>query len=268
MWFLVRLAFWLSLVIVLLPAAPSQQKTCASQMGPSDAFSAAAAAVSDIRQFCERQPGACATGSQAIVQFEQKAHAGAKMIYQLLNERTGKNVSAVAAAIRAVDDPETSTQGSVLLDRLNKAWELGSREQLIMAANATPSPDFAALMPAVLSAADASDPLARGVLTQAGAELASLARMVLRRLFPESEAVPVAVSGGVFGHSALVRQVFYNSMSSEYPHAVISGDVIEPVQGAVALARSGVKHPASFSIRWHADRNTANFLFHHKEGRA
>jgi hypothetical protein len=97
MWFLVRLAFWLSLVIVLLPAAPSQQKTCASQMGPSDAFSAAAAAVSDIRQFCERQPGACATGSQAIVQFEQKAHAGAKMIYQLLNERTGKNVSAVAA---------------------------------------------------------------------------------------------------------------------------------------------------------------------------
>jgi hypothetical protein len=118
MWFLVRLAFWLSLVIVLLPAALSQRKTCASQVGPCDAFSAAAAAVSNMRQFCG--PGACASGSQAIVQFEQKAHAGAKMIYQLLNERTAKNVAEVAA------------KGT------NKLMENRSRETLTPADLATP----------------------------------------------------------------------------------------------------------------------------------
>ncbi|MBZ5721606.1 MAG: hypothetical protein LAO03_14605 [Acidobacteriia bacterium] len=147
--------------------------------------------------------------------------------------------SAVAAAIRAVDDPKASAQGAGLLESLIKSWQLSSREQLIMAANATPSPDFSALLPAVLSAAEAGDPLARSVLTQAGNELANLAKMVLRRLFPEGEDVPVAMSGGVFGNSPLVRQVFYNSVRAEYPQAVIGAAVVEPVQGALALARSG-----------------------------
>jgi hypothetical protein len=111
MWFLVRLAFWLSLIIVLLPAAPSQLKTCASQVGATDAFSAAAAAVSDIRQFCVRQPGACTTGSQGIVQFGQKAHTGAKLLYQFLDERTGENKSAVSAkgTNKSVEDQSRGT---------------------------------------------------------------------------------------------------------------------------------------------------------------
>jgi len=76
MWLLVRMAFWLSLVIALLPVASSQQETSASRVGAIDALSASSAAVSDIRQFCVRQPGACAAGSQAIVQFGHKAETG------------------------------------------------------------------------------------------------------------------------------------------------------------------------------------------------
>jgi N-acetylglucosamine kinase-like BadF-type ATPase len=120
-----------------------------------------------------------------------------------------------------------------------KSWGLSSREQLTVAANATPSPDFAALMPAVLSTADAGDPLARGVLTQAGVELANLAKTALRRLFPEGEPVPVAMSGGVFANSALVREVFYNSVRAQCPRAEIGATVVEPVHGALALARRG-----------------------------
>ena len=63
MWLLVRMVFWLSVVIALLPVTSSQQETSASQVGAIDALSAASAAVSDIRQFCVRQPGACAAGS-------------------------------------------------------------------------------------------------------------------------------------------------------------------------------------------------------------
>jgi hypothetical protein len=62
MWLLVRMAFWLSLVIALLPATSSQQETSAPQVGATDALSAASATTSDIRQFCVRQPGACAAG--------------------------------------------------------------------------------------------------------------------------------------------------------------------------------------------------------------
>jgi hypothetical protein len=91
MWFLVRMAFWLGLIIALLPIAPLRQETSASKLGAADSLSAASAAVSDIHQFCVRQPDACAAGSEAIAQFVQKAETGAKFLYQFLNERKVKD---------------------------------------------------------------------------------------------------------------------------------------------------------------------------------
>ncbi len=143
----------------------------------------------------------------------------------------------VAAAIRACDEGEG--QPPRALESLMKSWRVETREQLVPVANATPPPDFAALFPVALSLADSSDSIARSVLTQAGAELAKLAGTVIRRLFPRSDSVPVAMSGGVFGSSALVRQVFYNNLRSAHPEAVISPNVIEPVRGALDLARKG-----------------------------
>ncbi len=93
--------------------------------------------------------------------------------------------------------------------------------------------------PPCFRSADSGDRIARDVLTQAGTHLANLAGILLRRLFPNSEAVPVAMSGGVFGSSALVRQVFYNSLRSGHPDAVLNPNVIEPVRGALELARKG-----------------------------
>ncbi len=87
MWLPVRMAFWLSIVIALLPVTSSQQETSSSQVGAMNALSAASAAVSDLGQFCVRQPDACAAGAQAIVQFGHKAETGAKWLYQFLNER-------------------------------------------------------------------------------------------------------------------------------------------------------------------------------------
>jgi len=48
------------------------------------------------------------------------------------------------------------------------------------------------------------------------------------------------MSGGVFGSSALVRQIFYNCLCSEHPDATLNPSVIEPVRGALELARKGV----------------------------
>jgi hypothetical protein len=112
MWFLLRMASCLSVVIALLPITPSQQKTSASQVGATDALSAAIAAVSDIHQFCERQRSACATGSQTIVQFGHKVQTGAELLYQFLNERmTADQSTATAKATNksSVREPSSST---------------------------------------------------------------------------------------------------------------------------------------------------------------
>jgi hypothetical protein len=111
MWLLVRMVFWLSVVIALLPVTSSQQETSASQVGAIDALSAASAAVSDIRQFCVRQPGACAAGSQAIVQFGHKAETGAKWLYQFLNERKATDQLPVTrgADMSSTGRPSSST---------------------------------------------------------------------------------------------------------------------------------------------------------------
>ena len=145
--------------------------------------------------------------------------------------------TAVAAAIGAWD--EKPEQDLRLIEMLMKSWSLQTIEQVVPAANATPPPDFSALFPAVLSLADSGDRIARDVLTQAGTQLANLAGVLLRRLFPHAGAVPVAMSGGVFGSSALVRQIFYNSLHSGCPDVVINPTVIEPVRGALELARKG-----------------------------
>ena len=145
--------------------------------------------------------------------------------------------SVVAAALRALDEGEGETDKTI--DSLMKAWRLETREQLVLAANAIPPPDFAALFPTALSLADSGDRVALEVLTQAGTELAKLAGIVAQRLFPPAGAVPVAMSGGVFGSSPLVRQVFYNSLRVERPEVFINPSVIEPVRGALELARQG-----------------------------
>jgi glucosamine kinase len=144
--------------------------------------------------------------------------------------------AAVAACMRAYDERE---QAGLLLESIMKSWGVTTREQLVVAANAVPSPDFAALMPAVLSAADAGDATASAVLTQAGVELAALAKIVIGRLFGDVGTVPVALSGGVFCNCGLVRQVFYDRLRAEYPQVLPSNAMINPAQGALELARKG-----------------------------
>jgi N-acetylglucosamine kinase-like BadF-type ATPase len=142
--------------------------------------------------------------------------------------------SAVASALRAQDEAASPT----LLKAILAAWQLQTHGQLVLAANATPPPNFAALFPAVLFAAESGDALAIGILNRAGSELADLASVVVRRIFQGAEAIPVAMSGGVFGNSALVRQVFYNRLRAEGSGIVLHEAVIEPVQGALELARA------------------------------
>ena len=141
--------------------------------------------------------------------------------------------AAISAAMRACDEGEHPS----LLDSVMKAWRLQTREQMILTANATPPADFAGLLPTIVSIAESGDPIARDVLAQAGAELASLAKIVIARLFGDRDEVRVAMSGGVFRNAALVRRVFYNNLRLTYPNVAVSDDIADPVKGALDLAR-------------------------------
>ena len=85
--FLLRITFWLGLVLVLLPRDKTPESEKLPQIGAADAVQAATAAVSDMTQFCKRQPAACEVGGQAATIIGQRAQDGAKKIYQIINDK-------------------------------------------------------------------------------------------------------------------------------------------------------------------------------------
>jgi hypothetical protein len=85
--FLLRITFWLGLVLVLLPRDKTPESEKLPQIGAADAVQAATAAVSDMTQFCKRQPAACEVGGQAATIIGQRAQDGARKIYQIINDK-------------------------------------------------------------------------------------------------------------------------------------------------------------------------------------
>jgi hypothetical protein len=102
MMFLLRVAFWLTIVLILLPSGGSKDPSNAAGQGSAisatEAVSAASATVSDMSHFCSRQPDACAVGAQAAAVLGQRAQAGAKMLYDFLSERYGPQATGSIAA--------------------------------------------------------------------------------------------------------------------------------------------------------------------------
>ncbi|HEY1657034.1 MAG TPA: BadF/BadG/BcrA/BcrD ATPase family protein [Candidatus Sulfotelmatobacter sp.] len=130
--------------------------------------------------------------------------------------------------------PVDFTFGS-LFPQLKAIWNVDSLEQLGRIANS--NPDFSVLFPAVLSAADSGDKLALEVLESAAAELSRIANIVISHLLADSAVAPIAMVGGVFRHSKTIRQRFFDQVRAEHPNATLNPEVVEPVFGALQIAR-------------------------------
>src|SRR5215471_1896298 len=87
MFFLLRMAFWLGLVLVLLPREKTPQSEKLPQVSVGDAVQAATAAVTDMSQFCKRQPQACEVGGQAATVIGVRAEDGARKIYRSITDK-------------------------------------------------------------------------------------------------------------------------------------------------------------------------------------
>jgi N-acetylglucosamine kinase-like BadF-type ATPase len=147
--------------------------------------------------------------------------------------------AAISAVLRASDRTYGTAENfphAKFATALCKCWGVTSLTDLARAANAIPPPDFAALFPTV---AASKDLLALQVLSSAGKELAQVTAVVVDRLFPKDETgpVPVAMTGGVFRHSVLTKGDFYNDLRQLDPRVEINPQVIEPVEGALRMAR-------------------------------
>lgn len=144
-------------------------------------------------------------------------------------------VEATRAALRARDLGEDST----LLLELMEAMGAKDADEFVVRLNANPAPDFAALFPVVLSAADRADSVASQILEKAGIELADAAEIVIQRLFAKSDEISVAAHGGVLSSSAQVRKALANALRARYPKASLTIEPIDAARGALNRARRG-----------------------------
>ncbi len=147
-------------------------------------------------------------------------------------------------AIAAVMSAHDQGVETVLISMILQLWRLGTLDELVQEANATPSPDFPRLLRIVMQAADGGDAVAGDLLAEAGAKLAALAAIVLRRLAanpnpaaPLLATLPLAMTGSVFRQSVQVREVFYNALQKIFPDIEVRSNLVEPVEGALARAR-------------------------------
>ncbi len=121
MFFLLRMVFWLGLVLVLLPRAKTPESEKLPQISVSDAVNAASAAVSDMSQFCKRQPQACEVGGQAATVIGVRAQEGARKIYQSITDKKSdadKKSPDHTGSIGGTEDSESGPAEAVSHDTL------------------------------------------------------------------------------------------------------------------------------------------------------
>ena len=104
MFFLLRLTFWLGLVLVLLPREKTPDSEKLPQIGASEAVSAASAAVSDFSQFCKRQPSACEIGEHAATVIGHRAQEGARKIYKIIIDKRSSDQTDSIDGVESVDE--------------------------------------------------------------------------------------------------------------------------------------------------------------------
>ena len=109
MFFLLRTAFWLTLVLVLIPLGTEQEDAKAEKIDPVSAFLAAQATVSDIGGFCSRNPQACETGGDALAAIGSRARDGARIVYEFLDTQIADRAGSEPLVTGSTTSPVSGT---------------------------------------------------------------------------------------------------------------------------------------------------------------
>jgi hypothetical protein len=105
--FLVRAAFWLTVVVFLLPGDPGTSSP-APGVGALQALDAVQATASDLSGFCGRNPDVCTTASAAGEIFSEKVRYGV----QLIQNAFGSHAQGATTDTLTRDDVATPWRGA------------------------------------------------------------------------------------------------------------------------------------------------------------
>jgi hypothetical protein len=103
---LIRIAFWLVILILLLPTSKQEQMAV---------YGTAESAVKDISSFCDRNPSTCETGAAAFDTFTQKAKFGVKMVTDFVKgTKSDEAAERLASTENGIGDSQsTLTPGDI-----------------------------------------------------------------------------------------------------------------------------------------------------------
>jgi Family of unknown function (DUF5330) len=121
MFFLLRMAFWLGVVCVLLPSGTKTASPDAN-IDAKQAVTLASAAVSDVRGFCDRQPDACAVGGKVAVAIGHKAEAGARTIYEFISATLSEKAAPSDKTTAKVVTVSAPGQGTLTAVDMQPSW--------------------------------------------------------------------------------------------------------------------------------------------------
>ena len=111
MWFLIKTAFWFSIVLIMLPIF-DQEATSRLQgekgVELTDALGAAAGALSYVGAMCNEKPEVCVKGAETFSTLGSRAREGARVAYTYLDTQFAddqqKSADAVLTGSVAVRD--------------------------------------------------------------------------------------------------------------------------------------------------------------------
>ncbi len=181
----------------------------------------------------------CGTGTLAYGEDQEGRSTRADGWGYLLGD-AGSGYALGRAALRAVacaDDgrgPETALTVAILTH-----WSLADPQGLVSRVYDPPIPraEIAALARIVAEVAAEGDPVARGLLTDAGRDLATAVRAVALRLrLPQP--IPCALAGSVILHAPIIAASMEAAARDFGLSLAPITRVHEPAQGAVRLARN------------------------------
>jgi hypothetical protein len=112
--FLIRAAFWITVVIFLIPVGDEAPPSAADVGEPINAFEAVGAAQSTIQDmggFCDRNPDVCQISGRVAHTFALKARTGALWVYDVLDRKLGGTGQPATGA-----DPSAGTLSQSDLD--------------------------------------------------------------------------------------------------------------------------------------------------------
>jgi hypothetical protein len=106
--FLIKTAFWIGLLVLLLPTDEGQQARL---------YTTAAQTVERAATFCERNPNTCKAGAELWATFLKKAEFAGRMAIGLINDR-----KAVGGEVKPALNTQPAERGTLTPADLSPTW--------------------------------------------------------------------------------------------------------------------------------------------------